>query len=326
MKDRLTAQDRVIDSLSDYTTAQVTEHLAEAIHASHLQAAIDDGEGLGGRPELRPWEELPEQLKDGVRVQAQQIGERLAAIGCLMVPTFDPTLTVTLTDDEVYLLARLEHEWQTGHGAAAVDRPDVHHDARADLVAWSQLSDRARAKSLRLARSIPAMLAGVGFQVLRIGSGTRDGQGDADYNAEEWAILQQAMMASGVLVSLAEGVVDADEVFALVRKLRETSLTHPNPFIRELAATSTFNTGLRPGNTYADYQRSALEAIRSAAAVVARKSPAQLVDFRAFLSELAATVADANREGGFFGLGARTRTPAEAAAMQAVTRATEAEN
>jgi hypothetical protein len=33
-------------------------------------------------------------------------------------------------------------------------------------------------------------------------------------------------------------------------------------------------------------------------------------------------VADANREGGFFGVGARRRTPGEAAAIQAVSRAT----
>lgn len=34
-------------------------------------------------------------------------------------------------------------------------------------------------------------------------------------------------------------------------------------------------------------------------------------------------VADANDEGGFFGLGARPRTPAEAAAMDAVQEAAE---
>ncbi len=325
MKARLTAQDRVIDSLSDYTTQQVTEHLAQAIHASHVQAAIDDGETLGSRPELQPWDALPPQMQDASRVQARQIGERLAAIGCLMVPTFDPTLTVTLTDDEVHLLARLEHAWQTSQDAerAEVDLPAQRHPALDDLVAWDRLPHRARAEGLQLARGIPAMLAGVGFQVLRVATGTAEGDSEKDFTLEEWGILQQAIMASGVLVSLAEGVADADEIFALVRKLRETSLTHPNPFIRELAASSTFTTGLHAGSTYADYEGPALETIRSATAVVARKTPANLSDFRAFLDDLAATVADANKEGGFFGLGARPRTRAEAEAMRAVSRATD---
>ncbi len=40
-------------------------------------------------------------------------------------------------------------------------------------------------------------------------------------------------------------------------------------------------------------------------------------------AEIAAAVADANNEGGFFGLGARPRTPSEAAAMEAINNATQ---
>jgi hypothetical protein len=48
--------------------------------------------------------------------------------------------------------------------------------------------------------------------------------------------------------------------------------------------------------------------------------------FREFLTEIAAVVADANNEGGFFGLGARPRTPHEAAALEAVRKAAELES
>jgi hypothetical protein len=128
---------------------------------------------------------------------------------------------------------------------------------------------------------------------LRGGTGVQDGTGQADFTAAEWAILQQAMMAAGVLVSLAEGAGDADEMFALIKKLRDTSITHPQRFIRELAAAST----------------------------IAQKAAPELPGFRAFLAEIAAVVADANIEGGFFRVGARRRTPSEAAAMEAVNRA-----
>jgi hypothetical protein len=161
----------------------------------------------------------------------------------------------------------------------------------------------------------------VGFQVVRDGRGTQDGPREADFAPGDWDILQQAMMASGVLVALAEGSVDTEEILALIQKLREASITHPRRFIRELASASAFNTGLAAGTRYADYVGPALKAIRSATAVVARQAPAELPGFRAFLAEIAATVADANKEGGFFGLGARRRHGNETAAVAAVTRA-----
>jgi uncharacterized membrane protein len=331
MKARLTAQDRVIESLSDYTTAQVTEHLAQAIHdtyaravhAASSEATIDKGVISGSGSLLRPWDELPEELKEPTRAQARQVGERLAAIGCLMVPTFDPALTFAFDDDEVQLLARLEHERWRAEQMAQESLLGAGPDGRGnpDLVPWEALSDEARAKYGEAVRRIPAILASVGFQVIRDGA-AQDGAGQADFSAEEWAVLQQAMMASGVLVSLAEGVVDAEEIFALIKTMREASIAHPRRFVRELTAASTFNTGLRAGTRYADYETPALEAIRSATAIVAEKAPAELPAFRAFLVEIAAVVADANREGGFFGVGARYRTPNEAAAMQAVSRAT----
>ena len=77
-------------------------------------------------------------------------------------------------------------------------------------------------------------------------------------------------MTAGVLVSLAEGV-DPDEILVLIKKLRQTSVSHPRRFIRELTAASAFDTGLRADTRYADYEPAALEAIRSATAIVAEK-------------------------------------------------------
>jgi uncharacterized membrane protein len=150
MKARLTAQDRVIDSLSDYTTTQVTERLAQAIHNSYLRAvhaaslaaAVDKGAVSGSRPSLRPWEELPDNLKESNRAQARQVGEKLAAIGCLMVPTFDPSLSFAFDEDEVQLLARLEHERWMAERIAQESLHGSGPDGRGhpDLVPWEQLS------------------------------------------------------------------------------------------------------------------------------------------------------------------------------------------
>jgi hypothetical protein len=325
MEARLAAQGRIIDSLAGYANAQVAEHLARAIHIAMLRAAASDHDVMSSGAQRRLWQHLPEKLKEASRIQARRVGEELAAIGCLMVPASGPATALAFTDDEAELLARLEHEHQLAGRAAPGEGYLAGQDGHPQpgMVPWEQLTDHARAAKTNAVRGIPATLAEVGFEVLRDGPGAQDGPGEADFTADEWEALHQAIMASGVLVSLAEGVVDADEIHALVGKLREASIAHPSRLIRELAGTSTFTTGLQPGTRYADYEEPALQAIRSSTAVLTRKAPGQVAAFREFLTEIATVVADANNEGGFFGLGARPRTRREAAAMEAIRKAAE---
>ena len=88
MKARLTAQDRIIASLTGYINVQVTERLAQAIHdtygAVHKAgpARHPRGQVPGGTASLGPWDELPEEFKESNRAQAREIGEKLAMIGC----------------------------------------------------------------------------------------------------------------------------------------------------------------------------------------------------------------------------------------------------
>ncbi|WP_027927821.1 DUF1003 domain-containing protein [Amycolatopsis benzoatilytica] len=312
MKARLVAQDRLIEDLSRYTRGELIEDLARALHDAEGQAGNgvvrQAGNWVRGR---RRWDQSPEEHKTGARAQARQLGETLAAVGCVMVPAFDPTLTVAFDDSEVLLLAQREHDrWRA-------EQPGAEHP---DLVGWEALPEPAQARKLHVARSIPGLVASVGMQVIRDGR-ARDGAGEDDFTAAEWEVLQRAMMASGVLVGLAVGGLDSDEMFALIKTLREASVAHPRRFIREAAATSAFDTGLRPGVKYAGYLPFAEKTIREATAIVARTAPAELPDFREFLVEIATVVAEVNQEGGFLGVGAQRRTPKEVAAMDAVRAA-----
>jgi uncharacterized membrane protein len=178
MKARLTKQDRIIDSLTGYINVQVTERLAQAIHDTYgavheagVQSAVARGQVPGGTPSLGPWDELPEEFKASSLAQAREIGERLAVIGCLIVPTFDPVLDFAFNDDEVQLLARLEHErWMGERTAQGFAFGPVRGDrTRPDLVPWERLSDETRTKNMQAVLRIPGMLARVGFQVLRDG-------------------------------------------------------------------------------------------------------------------------------------------------------------
>ncbi|HZX08655.1 DUF1003 domain-containing protein [Kribbella sp.] len=290
MEARLTAQDRLIESLSGFTTGEIVEDLARAIH---------EVEGQGG------WEQLTDGGRESLLARARGLGEQLAAAGYVMVPAFDPAVTVTFADDEAELLARLEHE-----RFAAVD----------GAAPWEELTDDARAQALAAARRLSTVLGRAGMQAVR-DVRRLDGAGVDDFTADEWANFDRAMMAAGVLVALAVGTVDSEEMFELVKKLREASIGHPRRFIREVTAASTFETGLRPSTTYADYEAPALATIRSASATVAAKAPDELESFHAFLLEIAEAVAGANQEGGTFGLGAQRRTPEEARAIEAIRAA-----
>jgi uncharacterized membrane protein len=178
MKARLTAQDRIIESLCSYTATQVTERLARAIHDtwaraihdSYVEERVEDGEARGGRSALHPWDDLSEEFKESNRAQARHVGEKLRALGCIMVPAFDPTLEFALADREVDLLAEMEHDrWMQERLALGYEygpvREGKHHP---DLVPWAELSGEAREKDYEAVRTIPRMLDAVGFQVLRV--------------------------------------------------------------------------------------------------------------------------------------------------------------
>lgn len=128
-------------------------------------------------------------------------------------------------------------------------------------------------------------------------------------------------MASGLLVSLADGAVDADEMFVLTKELRSARFAHRSQLVHELADLPAMNDRPQPGTTYASYREPGLAAIRTATDMVAKKAPADLGDFREFLVRLAEVVADANSKGDILGVGARRRTPNEAAAIEAVREA-----
>ena len=119
-----------------------------------------------------------------------------------------------------------------------------------------------------------------------------------------------------------QGVADAEEMTALMDRLQGASVNHPCQLVRELASFERgVPTGLQPTTRLAEYEGPALEPIEAASATIARKAPRDLPAFRAFIVEVAEVVANANREGGFAGIGAARRTPAEAAAIERIKQA-----
>jgi TrkA-N domain len=147
------------------------EQLARALHASYLEGCVTRGETPGTRPALIPWDDLPEDLRESNRNQARHIGEKLAAIGCVLVPRFDATLEFAYRGEhEVMALARLEHErWmRERRGIAPAQRPFRDGRDHPDLVDWELLPQPARDKDAQFVRDLPQVLADAGFQVVRL--------------------------------------------------------------------------------------------------------------------------------------------------------------
>jgi hypothetical protein len=147
--------------------------------------------------------------------------------------------------------------------------------------------------------------------------------GEADFTPHEWVTLRRAAISAGVLVARSEGGGDdmMTEIFAVQQHLHAARRSSSHQLVRELASTRQFGTGMRPGMTRADYEEEALEAIRAAVDIVARRAPADLGAFRAFVVQLAEVAANAHEEGGFAGVGGVRVTPAEASAIARVRRA-----
>jgi len=145
--------------------------------------------------------------------------------------------------------------------------------------------------------------------------------GQPDFADDEWATMQRALTASAMLVSLADGRVDREELHALTMDLRSARFAHRSQLVQELADMPTLNPEPKAPATYAAYREGALEMIRAAVGIVARKAPAELHDFQEFVVKLAEAVADANLKGDILGVGRMRRTPEELAAVEAVRQA-----
>ena len=157
------------------------EVLARAKHEQYVHAERLKGRTPEENPSMRPWEQLPDVLKESNRRFADGIGPKLAAAGLVIVPDplADPaTAVAALSEEEVEELARLEHDrwcrdlerdgWRRTSGAK-----DPERRLHPQLVTWAELSEEERDKDRDPMRELPGMLARVGFELYR---SARDGR------------------------------------------------------------------------------------------------------------------------------------------------------
>lgn len=151
------------------------EILARAIHESYVRHQQELGETSETNPSLVSWEELPEDLKESNRCQADHIVVKLKAVGCGIAPLTDwDAERFQFTPEEVERMAQMEHErfvaerlragWVYAPGSQSVERK-----TSPVLVPWAELSECEKEKDRVMVRELPRFLARAGLQVYRLG-------------------------------------------------------------------------------------------------------------------------------------------------------------
>jgi hypothetical protein len=157
----------------------------------------------------------------------------------------------------------------------------------------------------------------------------------ASFTPEEWTLLLEAPMLAGMAVSAAEpsglfGMLK--ESFATGKLLVQAkSDVAANELVKAVAADyetaegrKAASEGLRAklgGGQPADLKAKALDGLRQVAALLAAKAPADAAAFKAWLSHVSQSVAEAASEGGFLGFGGVKVSEAEKATLAEIATA-----
>jgi TrkA-N domain/RyR domain len=148
----------------------LVDQLARAIHRAYVDNCAARGDSPRVNQSMRPWEQLPDDLKRANLAQAEHIGTKLESINCTVTPESGTAPAFAFTPDEIEQLAQMEHErWmQERRAEGKVYGPRREGNQHPDLVDWQYLSETAREKDRDAIRELPAILGEAGFQILRL--------------------------------------------------------------------------------------------------------------------------------------------------------------
>ena len=148
----------------------LADRLARAIHTAYVNNCAARGESPLVNPSMRPWEDLPDDLRRSNLAQAAHIGTKLDAIDSAVVPESVMVPDFAFSDAEVELLAEIEHQrWMDERkGRGYIYGPTREGNQHPDLVDWPYLSASAQDKDRDAIRELPMILWQAGFQILRL--------------------------------------------------------------------------------------------------------------------------------------------------------------
>jgi hypothetical protein len=143
------------------------ERLARSIHDSFRMERLRKGEE---HPAMVPWEELPEDLRESNRRQADHLESKIRQLDRRIVPRTDWAAALCrLTPEEVEKLAEDEHRRYVAERLAAgwthgLER-DHERKVNPTLVPWDTLPESEKDKDREAVRQVPRLLAKVGLEL-----------------------------------------------------------------------------------------------------------------------------------------------------------------
>jgi hypothetical protein len=146
------------------------EVLAQAIQEYYTR----DKEGERGEDDLAmaPWDELPEDLKESNRQQADNIPAKLKAIGCDFIPVVgrEPRI-IKFKKNEIEIMAEIEHDRFVAERFSqgwSLGKRNLQNKTSPYLVKWEKLKDNIKEYDREAVRAIPDLLAKAGFEIYRL--------------------------------------------------------------------------------------------------------------------------------------------------------------
>jgi hypothetical protein len=148
--------------------------IARSVHEAYYEKALSNGKQRGETGAMYAWNELTEEWRDASRAQIDHIPVKLRSVGVAIVNLSDADPDFAFSDQEIDLLARMEHErWcaqRILYGWKYADIRDDKKRLHPDLVSWSRLSEEIRDYDRNPVRHIPAQLALIGRGLCRLSS------------------------------------------------------------------------------------------------------------------------------------------------------------
>src|SRR5262245_27082159 len=126
-----------------------------------------------------------------------------------------------------------------------------------------------------------------------------------DYTAEEWKTITAAPVMAGLLVPVADlsGPIGmAKEAYAVVKTITDTAANSNHEMIKAIA-DDLKSRGGKPDlpatpQGRSDVKNMLIERCKQAVEIVAKKSPAEVDEYKRWLLTLAQSTAEASKEGG----------------------------
>jgi hypothetical protein len=144
----------------------------------------------------------------------------------------------------------------------------------------------------------------------------------AEFNAEEWSKITEAPALAGLIVVAAQRGGTIRESLAMGKVYREAQESHgPGDLVGELVQSAP-NLNAKQFSSREDLRTQGLERIREAVALVeAKATPEEADEYRSFAVAVAQHAAEADKSGGFLGIGGERISGNEQSALNEIAEA-----